>query len=516
MSSFVSPISNDHSPQLAASRAVRRQPAVWLPGLGLGLLMVLAILSTIFGGKSLGLAFVLAFVFAVLSYAFQNKPIFAISLYIGYEGLEGMFKCMSDFSPAVYVVRPLLLGAICAFWGMSLAKSNTPLLVLPQKLLLGLFIVWGLVEVFNPHGTALAGSIATLLLYYVEPICLFICGYNVLRSSQQVTTFLYALIAVCTAVSLCAILQFSMGHTWTEAHFPGYHNITQTDWFVLDANGKPGVSSFRPASTTAIGGGGGSWAQWGAIFSLGLLFAPGISFKQKIVLAGCVTINIIGLFVTGVRLWLFTGALEAVVFAGVMAKTPRETLRSVGLLLLLATIAGIAFGSAQALSGGIIGSRYSDTAKNPLAKFQHDRGYNVTNFFDYISEFPLGAGYQMQLGRTIISKENTDPAMSERSGETEFGAIGADMGVPGLLLLYGILFGFLIRGWRSFRNLRDPHLRTIGAVLFASLTGYIPASFAGPVLQAATLFWFCAAMLLALPLIEKHERQREAASADKQ
>ena len=418
--------------------------------------MVLAVLSTIFGGKGLGLAFILPFVAAVLAYSFQNKPVFAISLYIGYEGLEGMFKCMSDFSPAVYVVRPLLLGAVCVVWGMSLAKSSTPPLALPQKVLLGLFVVWGLVEVFNPHGTTMPGSIATLLLYYVEPICLFICGYNVLRSSQQVTTFLYALIAVCTVVSLCAILQFVMGHSWTEAHFPGYHNITQTDWFVLDEHGRPGVSSFRPAATTAIGGGGGGWAQWGAVFSLGLLFAPGISAKQKIALAGCVTINIIGLFVTGVRLWLFTGALEAVVFVGVMAKTPREILRSVGLLVLLAAIAGIAFGSAQALSGGIIGSRYSETAKNPLAKFQHDRGYNVTSFFEYISEFPLGAGYQMELGRTKISKENTDPAMTKRSGETEFGAIGADMGMPGLLLLYGILFGFLIRGWRSFRKFARP------------------------------------------------------------
>lgn len=468
--------------------------------------MGMAVLSTVFAGKALGLAFILPFMFAVLAYSSQSKTILAISFYFGYEGLEGMFKYISDFSPAVYVVRPLLLGAICVIWQMSLAKSNMPMRALPQKLLLGLFVVWGLVEVFNPHGTTLPGSVATLLLYYVEPLCLFICGYNVLRSSQQITTFLYAFIAICTVVSLCAILQFSMGQDWTQSHFPGYQNITQSSWFVLDDSGRQIAGAFRPASTTAIGGGGGGWAQWGAVFSLGLLFAPSLSLKYKGVLAVCIVINIVGLFITGVRLWLFTGATEAFVFVFVLARTPREILRSVGLLALLAVIAGIAFSSAQALSGGIIGSRYSDTAKNPLAKFQHDRGYNVTNFFEYISEFPLGAGYKMELGRTSSKIDSSDPAMSKRDGETQFAAIGADMGIPGLLLLYGLLAGFLLQGWRSFRNLRDPYLRVVGAVLFASLAGYIPGSFAGPVLQAATLFWFSAAMLLALPLIEKHER----------
>ncbi len=473
--------------------------------LALGLTMVIAVLGTVFGGRAAGLAFAPILVLVVLSSVMRGQVVTAVALYFGYEGLEGMFKYLSDFSPAIYVIRPLLLGAIVVLWRLSLVYRNARPVSPPLKVLLGLFAAWGLVEVFNPHGSGLGGSIATLVLYYIGPVCLFICGYNTIHTKQHVSTFLYGFIAACTVVSACAILQFIMGQPWTESHFPGYHGINQTGWFVVGENGAPTAGSFRPASTTSMSGGGATWAQWGAVLSLGMLFLPGMSIRQRIALAICLIINIIGLLITGVRLWLFTGIAEAITFVFVLARTPVEVTRSLGILLSVTVIAGVAFSGAQALSGGIIGARYADTARNPLAKFQHDRGYNVTSFSDFASSYPLGAGYQMELGR-YSAHAITDPATKARNGETEFGAIAGDMGVPGLLMLYGIVLGVLVLGWRSFRRLRDAQLRTIGALLFASLSGYPLASFGGPVLQGATYFWFAAAVLLALPLVEKHEK----------
>lgn len=475
----------------------------------LSFIMALAVIGTVVGGRAIGLFFAPVLVIAVLIYILRGQVIIAIAIYFGYEGLEGMFKYLSDFSPTVYVIRPLLLGVIVVLWRLSLAYKDARPISPPLKASLGLFVAWGMLEVFNPHGSSLAGSLATLLLYYVGPICLYICGYNTIRTKRHVLTFLQTFIAVCTVVSACAVLQFVMGHSWTESHFPGYHGINQTNWFVLEKNGAASVGSFRPASTTAMGGGGAPWAQWGGLLSLGMLFLPKVSSKQLMVMSACLIVNIIGLLITGVRLWLFTGIVEALIFVFVVASTPAEVARSLGILLAVSVLAGVAFVGAQSLSGGIIGTRYADTARNPLAKFQHDRGDNVTALFRFAKSYPLGAGYQMELGR-YSAHAIEDPATKARNGETEFGAITGDMGVPGLLMLYGIVLGILALSWRSFRRLRDPYLRTIGALLFASLTGYLVASFGGPVLQGATYFWFVASVLLALPLVEKHEGRLSA------
>lgn len=471
----------------------------------LGLIMVLAILGTVLGGRVFGLMFAPALLLIVLFFAARGQVVIAVGTYFAYEGLEGMFKYLSDFSPIIYVIRPLLLGAIIVLWRLSLVYQERHPVALPMEAILTIFALWGFVEVLNPHGSSLGGSIATLALYYIEPICLYIIGYNVIRTKRQISLFLYSFIAVCTVVSACAVLQFIMGHSWTEAHFPGYHGIGQTGWFILDDKGGS-IGSFRPASTTAMGGGGAPWAQWGGLLSLGMLFLPNISNKQRVSLAACLIVNIIGLLITGVRLWLITGIVEALIFVFVIASTPAEVTRSLGILLAATILASVAFAGAQSLSGGIIGARYADTVRDPLAKFQHDRGYNVTSFSDFAKNYPLGAGYQMELGR-YTAHAIEDPATLARNGETEFGAITGDMGVPGLLMLYGMVLGILALGWRSFRRLRDPHLRTVGALLFASLTGYLVASFGGPVLQGATYFWFASSVLLALPLVEKHERK---------
>ena len=472
--------------------------------------MMLAIIGTIFGGKLGGLIFILPFVFA--AFAFMSRANFsaAFAVYFGYLGMEGMFKYLSGFSQVVYVISPLLLGSILVGWRMSLTRSDVKVGISPFVTLLAVFAGWGVVQTFNPHGVGLVGSLASLLLWYVGPALIYVVLQSTLRHHHQVLVLLHVFVAVCTMVSFCAILQFSMGHAWTEAHFPGYHDITQTDWFVVSDKGAVTTGSFRPAATTSMGGGGAGWAEWGALLALGLLFLPTLTFRHRAGLAACLLVNVIGLLISGVRLWLFVGVFEALLFFFILARSPAEFLKNMGFLVSVTLIASIAFAGAQAISGGIIGSRYAETARNPLAKFQHDRGNNVSGILSYVANYPLGSGFQQGLGVREVRRDKYDPAVRDRNGETQFGAIAADMGLPGLLLLSGLVMMVLVNGWRCFRHLRDRRLRTIGAILFASLAGYVPASFGGPALQSATYFWALAAMLAALPVIERHERQSKS------
>ena len=478
------------------------QMAYWV-----GVTMLFGIVGTIFGGRSVGLIFILPLVLATLAFMFKGDFPTAIATYFGYLGMEGMFKYLSGFSQAVYIISPLLLGAILAGWRMSLTNRNIKQKNPPFAVFLAMFAGWGIVQSLNPHGVGLVGSLASLMLWYVGPSLIYIVIYNTVRHQHQILTLLYVFLAVCTIISSCAILQFVLGHDWTEAHFPGYHDITQTSWSVVSDKGAAAVGSFRPAATTSMGGGGAGWAEWGAALALGLLFQPTLHVKLRVVLAACLLVNVVGLLVSGVRLWVFVGLFEALLFVFVLAKTPAEFLKNIGFLTAVTLVASIAFGGAQAISGGIIGSRYAETARNPLAKFQHDRGENVTSVASYVINYPLGSGFQQGLGVREVRQDKYDPVVRDRNGETEFGAIAADMGLPGLLLLCGIVLTVLVNGWYCLRCLKDRCLRTIGATLFISLAGYVPASFGGPVFQSAAYFWILAALLAVLPAIEKRTRQ---------
>lgn len=502
-----------NQPLLPSSSAIQTRTnfdAVTKPAIILSICMATIIIGTVFFGKTVAFFSILPLIIAVLAYSLRNPMVAFIVLY-SYASMEGMYKYLSEFSPVVYAIAPLMLGAVFVGWNLSLRNKGVKPAVPPLAAVMLLYTVWGCFEVFNPSGAGFLGSAASLFVWYLGPLAMYVVGYNGVKSSKQVMQFIYAIGAICTIVSAFAIVQFSMGQEWTFSHLPGYEKITATDWFVLNAQGEVTAASFRPASTSSSGGGGAGWSHLGMVLSVGLLFMPGLTMRRRVAIIACLMINIIGLFVTGVRSWLFVGIFEIAVLFLISARSSREMMRNIGLLLSIAAVAGLGFIGAQSLSGGMIEQRYADTARNPLAKFQLDRGNNITALFKYVANYPLGSGYQQGLGRGAIGySDGNDPAINTRNGETEFGAIAGDMGLPGLALLYGLMIGTYVYGWRASRRLQNARLRISAAILIASLSGYFAMSFAGPVMQGASYYWFTAAILAVLPGIEKRERTAEA------
>lgn len=471
----------------------------------LGICTATIIIGTVFFGRTVAYLSILPLLIGVLAYSLRN-PMVAFTILYSYAAMEGMYKYLSDFSPGIYAILPLMLGAIVVGWKLSLYNRGIKTATPPLGAVMLLYAVWGSFEVFNPSGAGFLGSAASLFVWYLGPLAMYIVGYNGVKSSKQVMQFCYAIAVICTIVSAFAVVQFSMGQEWTQAHLAGYDKISQTGWFVLNAQGEVTAGSFRPASTTSMGGGGAGWSQLGMVLSVGLLFMPGLTMRRRAAIVACLMVNIIGLFVTGVRSWFFAGIFEIAVFSLISARSSRELMRNIGLLIGVAIVAGLGFLGAQSLSGGMIEQRYADTAKNPLAKFQADRGNNIKALVIYVAKYPLGSGYQQGLGRGVVGYRGYDPTVNTRNGETEFGAIAGDMGLPGLMLLYGLMIGTFVYGWRAFRRLQSAHLRISAAILLASLSGYFAMSFAGPVMQGASYYWFAAAILAVLPVIEKQER----------
>lgn len=470
--------------------------------------MALTIVGTVFGGKIVALASIVPLVLAILFYAGRDMAL-AVALLLVYLAMEGMYKYLTSFSQAIYVIRPLMMLVLFWAWRSKAALKRVRVASPPMHGVLIVLIGWGIVELANPYGAGLVSGAATLLLFYIGPILFYWIGYNAIRTTRHVQLFCCVLVAACTIVSAFTAVQFWMGRGWTEAHLPGYSAINQSDWFVLSPDQSRTIaSSFRPASTTSAGGGGCIWSSFGVITALGLLSLPSVSLRHKLGWAACLVINVLGAFLSGVRLFVFVAVFEAFLFLLLTARTPREVARSFLIMCLAALLAFAAFWGAQLVSGGMIAQRYADTASDPLAGYKRERGGNIEALWNLLAAYPIGSGYQYGLGYMSSSTSDSNSpnsALSARNGETQWGAIAGDMGVPGLILLVVFLINSVRIGWRSLRRLRDPNLRVLAAMLLASLVGYVLACFGGPALQGTIHFWFIAGMLAALPAIEKRE-----------
>jgi len=509
-SNSVQPLGSNSAKTLSKSLPPRMSLVL---GLGLGMAAIIA--GTVFSGKSVAFCSIPLFIIAVVAFSLY-KPVAALAYYFTYSALEGMYKYLSDFSQVVYVIKPVLATILLLAWLMSMRMMPKRFLIPPLASALTLLMAWGSLEIFHPTGAGIAQSALTFLIWYVIPLGFYFFSYNAIKTLKQAILVFSVLMIVSTVVSAFAIIQYDMGKTWTETHLPGYEEITQHNWWVTDEKGNvEGTTSWSPASTTAYCGTAALWGNIGAILALGLLFAPGGSKTQKISLSTCLLINVLALLIIGVRLWVIIFALEAIILFLLLLRSQRTTLhlpqnilRNLAYAAFFVVLLAVGYQAAQSLTGGMAAKRYEETILNPAAKFQKDRGGNMTYLPSFVLSNPLGVGYQRGTDGGDLTNKNINRIVTNR--ETEFNGIAADMGLPGLFLLILISISFLIQGWRSYECLRMAETKILAASLFVLLLGTLISYFGTPIIQGADYFWMTVGVLMGLPALEKRERLTEA------
>ena len=486
---------------------------------GLAAAMTAIIAVSVFTQTSIpALATIPLFIFAVLIYAAKDTTT-AIAIYLAYTALEGMFKYMTDFSQVVYVVKPLLAVAILLGWFAIRRREGGQPLRLPLGGLLALFVAWGAFEVFNPTGNGFVGGLVTLLVWYVIPLAFYLIGNNARFSARQIVQLLYVIIAVCTVVSAFAFVQFSMGRDWTIAHVVGYRHLSLAMWTGTDSAGQD-TMSFRPASTTSAEGFATLWSNAGALSSLALLLLPGVPVGRKVVLIGCLMINISGLLVSGVRLFLMISIMEVALMFFLTSTSAHALRRNLIVSLLVGIVALVGFNAAQSVSNGAIASRYADTLAHPYEKYSAERqgGFAGQSVWltSFLTDHPFGIGYQRGIGGKG-GTENTDKDKISVNRETQFAAIGDDMGLPGLAFFSLLAVSMLAYGNTAFRRLKNPEIKILAITLFIALIGYTVGYWGGQMLAAVGDFiWLFAGLLYGLPLLERRtQAAAQAASQEK-
>lgn len=477
--------------------------------------MVLTILGTLAAGRMAAMASLGILAATVLYYA-ATRSSQGLSYLIGYFALEGLYKYTSGFSQAVYIVKPLLELSLLV--GILLVNRQTEksLQMPPLAALVALLGGWSVVEAFHPLGTGIAQGVIQSIVWYLAPMSLLWTGYNVMCSTRHIETLVYTLVAVSVVVSLFAIYQYSMGQAWTEAHLPGYSAVNQGEWVVINSNGSQGPISWRPASTTVMGGGGALWAMWGVAAAIGLLLSEKIKLVWKLVLLASLSINAYGIILSGSRLFLIVAMLQGIFLLAVMARSPREMARNVVLAVLVGAMVWVGFSAAQSTSGGIITSRYSETLANPVEKYGHDRGGvngRAAMLYSMLGPYPLGVGYQRGVeGGNARTRTATKGYPVNR--DDAFNSMAGDMGWPGLILVLCLVPAVLVRCWRSFAALKTTNRRVLGGIFFSLMIGYLVCFFGGPALTGAEMFWLFLGLMLVQPVVQRRERLAAAGAEE--
>jgi hypothetical protein len=489
--------------------ALKKQDGAARLGVLLAAAMVTIIVGTLFIGKAVAFASIPLFVVAVIVYSLTD-PTKAIGVLIAYSAMEGMFKYLSGYSQVVYVIKPLLCFIILIGMALTAKSRQRRMIAPPLTVLVAVLVGWCLVDVLNPNGSGVAGGIASALVWYIAPMIALFTGYNALKTQRHVETILYAYVGVAVVVSAFTIVQYAMGQTWTEAHLPGYASMNEGLWWVKNSHGSVIATSFRPASTTSIGGDGGQWSVGGIVIAVGLLLTPGVGRERKQILSVLLLVLMTGLICCVSRLMLLTGIIGLATLFVVTAKAPRELMRNLGALLFLGLMAWAALTLAQAASGGLVANRYAQTLENPLAKYDHDRGGvggRTGMMLGHLIPYPLGLGFQHgaggYTGQSMYHAADPSAPSAVENRDDEFNAISYDLGWPGLCLLLALFCSVLSRGGRILKSIKDPHRRIVAGILLVLVFSAIVMCFGGPTMESNEEFWLFAACLFVLPGIER-------------
>lgn len=448
----------------------------------------------------------LALALAVVYYSVRGQWLAASGFYFTYVALEGMYKYTTNFSNAIYVIKPLLIVAMGFTWWLVAKRDGKRLISPPLTPLIACLGGIGFIQAFHPLGGGVAISLATLFLWYIAPTFFYFLLCNEVKTPAQMRQILFFLLAICSLVSVFTVFQYAVGQEWLQEHLTGYARMVSgsATWFANDESGQR-VTSFRPASTTATPGAAATWSFIGIMLSCSYVLEAGSKERWlRLLMVGVLFINAVALLVTAVRLFVFISVFCIALLLFLTARSVRQVVRNLLVLALFSAIAWGGFALSEIFSGGILSVRYAATLSDPVGKFQKDRGQNFAFLPYFVPLYPMGIGFQRSVGDRQTSGPRSQDTIFigknslEFNRETQFNSVTADLGVPGLLILCALLVSILRFGWKTQRSLQGSS-QSMAALVFAILVGHMISLFGGPLLQGADYFWLSAALLTLLP-----------------
>lgn len=445
--------------------------------------------------------FLMVLVPLVLWSAFRDTER-ALYVYFAWCWLDGTIRGLLHAGPVAVVARDIVLGVIVIGWSFQRLQDRhrDPIRYPPGTLLVALFAINCLLQVFNPFSSGLVQSIGGLKMHLSSVPLLFL-GYDVIRRPAQVRSFLLFLTLLTLIVGAASYVQYTHGPSWTWAHFPGSQDANAQNLSTAQGEGAGGlIATFKPPGTTT--GGGGAGAYVGIIFPLAfvlpLLSGP-LRFPKpaRAALVAVLLAFLVVIFVNAVRSALVI-ALCGAVLIGLLAggKLRARVLAATAVCLVLG---GLAYTFSQGVSQGGVTGRFATTFSDPVSALHQDRH----TFFDDVGfilvNSPMGIGMGRIGGAAGHLGGGDAGAGFIGFSEAYLGSIIYETGIIGGLLITGIALSFLGCGHALLRRVAGPDDRLLATGMIAVLVLLFANFFVTPVLlgpPGSVLFWLGGGVLL--------------------
>ena len=432
----------------------------------------------------------------------------AIRILFIYLGLEGMLKLLSGYNPIVHVGSDLLVVGLTLRWSVAhfIHREDLPAELPPLKKLFLAHVIWFFIEFANPYGLGIVASLAGAKIY-LTMTTLYVFGFYLSKTEKQIHGFMGAWIVVALIQVVTGLYQGALGPISVLSISPAYAEPLR----------KFAGYAFRPFGTSHSAGGASEYIYLALPFFVYYL----VRFKSVLLRVG-LAVALPGavwvVLLCQVRSCLVKGAVGILGFLLLsIAKGSAETRKKI-LITIPVVAALLIFGLPKITENWSSESANSDAAiarAKTLLDFdttRHARQGASERVMEYFTELPLGAG----LSRTGAAvgkfgpEINANPFYKYLFTDNFWAATLAETGIPGTLIITSLVFSLLFLGFKNWKQMQDPHLRALNAVLVSSLFMIVLGFWGSEAIlynPEAAFFWFFAGVMMKLPLLDRAEDQ---------
>jgi hypothetical protein len=421
-----------------------------------------------------------------------------LALYLGL--LDGPVKLASGGHEAATVFRDVMIFAVSLGAVLRLLAKKEPIRLPPLSGWVVLFVAIVLAEALSPntHGIlkALGGFRQQL-----EFVPFFFFGYVLMRSKERFRKLFIVLGVIALANGIVSTYQTKLSPGQLASWGPGYSELvfgTQTTGVKGGSAARQylseGVAHIRPPGLGKDAGFAGGVGLIALPCTLALL-ATGGRRKRRVAVLLC--LGALLAVVTGLgRLQVVGGVLAMIAFAVLSASAGRRIRRPLMALLgilVLAIPLGAVLVSVE--SPGTF-NRYAEIAPGNAVSSKDKKTSELTKLPHDLSVEPFGFGLATAGAAAGFGGRVTEELEGHGVGtETQYNFVGAELGVPGLVLWVGLLLDLILLSARRLKHIADVELRIDLAGVFAVLISLLIIGISGPVMGSSALgsfFWFTA------------------------
>jgi hypothetical protein len=395
----------------------------------------------------------------------------------------------------IYLVKDaILLAAYLGFLLDSRRKLPSPKGVGLIKIVLVVGFVFGCIEILNPNSPSILVGLAGVKTYFLYAPVAFILPYTV-KSREHLFALIRRYLIMAIPVAVLGFIQIMAG---PESSLNTYVSYTEDDALLVHFGAA--YDLVRTSGTFSYISGYTAFLTFVAFLAIGYNMAHGWRVRNNIVPLLALTVIVGAMFTTGSRAPLYTLVATGPVILG-LAVTGRVLASQtvVRLLLLLPVIAVAALNlSPQAVEGFF--ERADSASDSTLMRI-------FMPFDETIDVLSAGPALGMGIGAThpsalTIMGVDLPLWLNDITPEGEMARVTLELGVLGLLLIYGLRFLIVALALRSAMSFKDPAYRALGVLFLV----YLALGLVVPIIfnvTAGLYYWGALGLVLAMRRLEQ-------------